>query len=183
MPKIWVYRKGDDNPHACTALRLAKAGEVQLVRSVNAIPRSSLLLDPFSQYALSPADADFVERHGMALVDCSWEHAELVFKHVENRVRRALPFLLAGNPVKQDQPINLSTAEALAAALYILGWKDQAIRVLTHFKWAGHFLDLNQSLLDKYSSCLTSKEVVEVQLRELERRRDARNPPSVLDGI
>ncbi|HEV51451.1 MAG TPA: DUF367 family protein [Thermoprotei archaeon] len=183
MPKIWVYRKGDDNPHACTALRLAKAGDVELVRSVNAIPRGSLLLDPFSQYALSPADATFVGWHGLVLIDCSWEHAELVFKHVKNRVRRALPFLIAGNPVKQDQPVNLSTAEALAAALYILGWKDKALEILNRFKWGAHFFTLNQDLLDKYASCLTSREVVEVQLSELERRRDARNPPSVLDGI
>jgi len=183
MPNVFIFRKGDDDPHACTALRLSKAGYAQVFRSLKAMPVRALLLDPFSQYALSPADVLYVRRNGIAIIDCSWEHAHMIFGQARNHVRRALPFLIAGNPVKQDQPVSLSTAEAAAAALYILGWKEEALDILGTFKWGAHFLELNQKLLDKYASCPTSKEVVEVQLQELERRRDARNPPSVLDGI
>lgn len=184
MQKIWIYREGDDDPHACTALRLFKVGLAKQVESLSFFPRQALLLDPFAQKALSPSDRARAARYGIGLVDCSWEHAQMIFRSLRNRERRALPFLLAANPVKQYQPITLSTAEAAASALYILGWKEEAVDLLSKFKWAELFWALNQNLLEAYSRCSDSSEVVRLQIEEIERRqRGARNPPSVSDGI
>jgi len=156
----------------------------RLVSSPRALPRGAVLLDPLSMRALSPQDAWAIDRFGLALVDVSWEHVRSVVPKVKNRHRRALPFLQAGNPVKQDQVGTLSTAEAAAAALYIAGHREQALSILSAFGWGKHFLELNEALLERYSHCKDSSDVVRVQEAELERRwRGTRNPPSVLDGI
>ena len=59
--------------------------------------------------------------------------------------------------------MKLSTAEALAAALYILGLTDAAEDVLSVFKWGHSFITLNREWLDAYAECSTSSEVVQVQ--------------------
>jgi len=184
LTKIWIYRVGDDNPRMCTAVRLSKFGLATIVRTRSALPRRALLLDPYSAYALSPSDEIIASKYGIALIDASWEHVRNIFPKIKNKERRALPFLVAGNPVKQDQPMTLSTAEAVAAALYIIGHMPEAISILSAFRWGYHFMEINKRLLDEYSACSSSSDVVSVQLRELERRqRDTRNPPSVLNGI
>ncbi len=76
---------------------------------------------------------------------------------------RALPYLLAANPVNWGKPLMLSSVEALAATLYILGEKEQAHSILSKFTWGEQFIVLNQEPLDRYSECETSAEVVEVQ--------------------
>lgn len=43
------------------------------------------------------------------------------------------------------------------------GEKDGALLYVSKFKWGKNFLKLNKELLDKYSACQTSTEVVEIQ--------------------
>jgi pre-rRNA-processing protein TSR3 len=76
---------------------------------------------------------------------------------------RALPFLLAANPVNFGKPFKLSTVEAFAAALFILGEKEQAALILNKFKWGRTFLELNQEPLERYSKAANSTEVVKIQ--------------------
>lgn len=77
--------------------------------------------------------------------------------------QRALPYLLAANPINTYKPIKLSTAEAVAAALYILGLRESADDVISVFKWGPSFIALNKEWLEAYSACGTSSEVVEIQ--------------------
>jgi pre-rRNA-processing protein TSR3 len=65
--------------------------------------------------------------------------------------------------VNTYKPIKLSTAEAIAGALYIMGFKDQARDVMSVFKWGPTFITLNKEPLEVYSECEDSSEVVEVQ--------------------
>lgn len=57
----------------------------------------------------------------------------------------------------------LSCAEALAAALYITGYADEAATVMACFKWGHSFLELNRELLDRYAACQDSAQVVQTQ--------------------
>jgi pre-rRNA-processing protein TSR3 len=65
---------------------------------------------------------------------------------------RRLPFLLAGNPTNYGIAGRLSTAEALAAALILTGFRQSATAILSLFKWGETFLSLNQEPLEKYAA-------------------------------
>jgi pre-rRNA-processing protein TSR3 len=134
------------------------------------------VLNPFSETAFSPADRKRVEEFGLVGLDCSWEHAEKVLlKHVRG-TSRCLPILVAGNPVNFGKLTKLTTAEALAAALYIVGFREQADELLSVFKWGHTFLEINHERLESYANAKDSTEVVELQNRLMlgEKVQDAR---------
>jgi len=156
---------GDDDPEKCTARRLAEFDLVELHRSDRTVPRG-LVLDPHAERALSPADRDLAD--ALVAVDCSWASAD-PDRFRPTGERRALPYLVAANPVNFGRPLRLTTAEALAAALYVLGDPDAARRLLDPFRWGETFLELNAEPLDRYADCADSGEVVAVQGEYLDR--------------
>lgn len=81
---------------------------------------------------------------------------------------RALPYLLAANPVNWGRPMELNSAEAVMASLYILGEKEQAETFLGRFNWAPEFMRLNGPLLDDYAAAADSTEVVRIQREYIE---------------
>ena len=132
------------------------------------LPKMAVVLNPFSEMAFSPADRERIKEGGLAALDCSWEHAqEVLLKHVRG-TSRCLPFLIAGNPVNFGKPTKLSTVEALAAALHIAGFKDEAADLLSIFGWGHTFLELNCERLEGYAKARNSTEVVEMQKRFME---------------
>jgi len=161
--RIIAYQAAQCDPKKCTALKLSRHGIIRVVSQIKFLPKRAVVLNPFSETAFSPADAERIRDHGLVALDCSWEHAEKVLtKHVRG-TSRCLPFLIAGNPVNYGKPTKLSTAEAFAAALYISGFKEEAQRVLSIFKWGHTFLDLNLKMLENYSEAKNSTEVVAAQ--------------------
>ena len=102
-------------------------------------------------------------RSGLVALDCSWKQAEKIFAASTAGAQRSLPYLLAANPINTYKPIKLSTAEAVAAALYIAGFKEEAEDTMSVFKWGPSFITLNQEPLDAYAECATSTEIVQVQ--------------------
>jgi pre-rRNA-processing protein TSR3 len=125
------------------------------------------VLNPFSEIALSPADRERVGQFGVVALDCSWEHAQKVMGEHVRGTSRTLPILIAGNPVNYGKLTKLSTAEAIAATLYITGFKEEAKATLDIFPWGHTFFELNQTLLDNYVTAKDSTEVVEMQKRLL----------------
>jgi pre-rRNA-processing protein TSR3 len=161
--RIWIYHAKQCDPKKCTALKLKRHGLARLVHRVRALPRGAVILDPFSKKAFSPLDRERIETRGLAAIDCSWMHADEVFELSMRGVSRCLPYLVAANPVNYGVPTKLSTVEALAAALYIAGFDDEAERLLSLFKWGLHFAVLNQELLDSYAQAKDSAAVVQLQ--------------------
>jgi len=127
------------------------------------LPKRAIVLNPFSAIAFSPADRERIEQFGLAALDCSWEHAQKVMgKHVRG-TSRCLPILIAGNPVSFGKLTKLTTVEAISAALFIAGFKEEAKQLLSIFPWGHTFLELNAMLLDNYVTAKNSAEIVEMQ--------------------
>ena len=160
-----VYYEGDDDPAKCTARRLERFDRVTLHRQVGQLPYG-VVLNPFAEQALSPADAEGPTGALVAL-DCSWTSAEGLIDALAG-THRALPFLVAANPVNYGRPFRLTTVEALAAGVYILGEPDAAEWLLEPFRWGETFLTLNEEPLRRYAGCADSADVVAVQADYLE---------------
>jgi pre-rRNA-processing protein TSR3 len=162
---IVVYNAKQDDPRKCSAAKLRRFGLVREVLQIKFLPKRAVVLNPFSEIAFSPADKTRVEDFGLVALDCSWEHAEKVLlKHVRG-TSRCLPVLIAGNPVNFGKATKLSTVEALAAALSILGYTNQASELLSIFKWGHTFIDLNHDALESYKKAKDSTDIVELQER------------------
>ncbi|MFC7070433.1 DUF367 family protein [Halobaculum lipolyticum] len=164
---LHVRYEGDDDPDKCTARKLARFDLADLHRSDRATPYG-VVLNPHAERALSPADADGDAAGTLVALDCSWESAgEAMFSLPGDH--RALPYLVAANPVNFGRPMQLTTVEAFAAALCILGERDHAERVLAKFTWGETFLELNEEPLRRYGDCADSSEVVAIQQEYLDR--------------
>lgn len=163
--RIEVLMRCQDDPRKCTAARLLKAG---LARRVRCVPPGGrrIVLNPYSDLVLMPSD----RRAAGAVVgiDCSWRLAGKEFAaedlsrsgageaHERRRpygraASRRLPQLLAGNPVNYARAGMLTTAEAIAASLFIMGYDEMGHDVLGRFRWGHTFSDLNRDILDEYA--------------------------------
>ncbi len=167
-PALHVRYAGDDDPEKCTARKLARFDLVTLHRSDRSTPRG-VVLNPHAERALSPADTAIVEKTGALIaLDCSWEAAGEARFSLPGP-HRALPYLVAANPVNFGRPFRLTTVEALAAALTILGEPERADTLLSKFTWGETFRELNAEPLRRYAACQDSEEVVAVQREYLDR--------------
>jgi len=162
-PELLIYHSMQCNPKACTGLKLKRLGLAKVFYSPGAIPRKSLVLNPFAEKALSRGDREPAKK-GLVALDCSWKHAEQVFEEMRRPViGRILPLLVAANPVNYGKPSKLTTAEALGGALFILGYGEKAKELMSKFKWGMQFLELNRGLLEEYSQARDSTEVISIQ--------------------
>ena len=163
---VYVWDAGQCDPKRCTARRLGRMGLAVEVPRLGRLPRGALLLDPFAQKALSREDLDTAVNRGIVVLDCSWQRAEETFDAARRTAKlepRALPFLLAANPVNYGKPMRLSSLEAAMAALVILGEPGHAARLSGAHSWGPTFLALNAEPLEDYAGATTSAEVVAIQ--------------------
>lgn len=171
--RIVVYHAKQCDPRKCTALKLKRHGLIRVTRHLRQLPRGAIVLTPFSKKAFSPADRNRIERRGLAALDYSWESTkDLAAVHVSGATR-CLPFLIAANPVNYGIPTKLSTVEALAAALFIAGFKKDAAKLLSIFKWGPTFVQINNERLESYVKAKNSAEIIHMQttfMEELERK-------------
>lgn len=158
--KLQVLMFYQDDPKKCTAAKIVKFG---FAKNVKKISNASLVLDPFSEHILIPKDRFLINT--IVGIDCSWNLADQAFSQKFNGIKRKLPPLLAGNPVNYAKLNKLTTVEALSAALFILGFKQESLTLLDKFKWGHTFYELNHNLLDEYSK-IESESKVSVILRD-----------------
>ncbi|KAK8826662.1 hypothetical protein WA538_006121 [Blastocystis sp. DL] len=125
---------------------------------------------------------DVVKQYGTSAIDCSWARIdEIPMNKLKNGVHRLLPFLVAANPVNYGKPSKLTCAEAIAATLYIVGLKEDALTIMKPFKWGCQFISLNYELLEGYANCKSGQEVIDYQNRYMERIEQERVVDRSLD--
>ncbi len=159
--RLYAYDARQCDPKRCTARKLGRFGLVRLLPRVSSLPRGAVILTPEAERAFSPADRGRAERAGLAVLDVSWKRQAM--PRVVGGALRALPYLLAANPVNYGRPWTLSSAEAIAAALIIVGHEDEARGILSKFAWGEQFVRLNREPLEAYRSARSSAEVVAAQ--------------------
>ncbi len=168
-----VFVVGDDHPKRCTGRRLLHRGLAFPFgrRTDGAFP--PVVLDPFAAEPLSIRDRPIARRGGLLAIDCSWnrlsERGRLGAAEPggpRGGVRRRLPFLLAANPQHYGRVGELNTAEALAAALFLLGEAEAARTLLAGFPGGPAFFELNGARLEAYAHA-TSPTAVGVEERRL----------------
>ena len=163
MVKIYSIDFGTCDTKRCSASKLVRFKKIKALSP--RINCKSISLSPFGEKALSIADRDVVEKSGLSVLDCSWNHIEeLPEKYTRGNFKdRLLPYLISSNPINYGKPCKLNCAEALAAGLYILNYKEEAYDLLEGFSYDNTFFDLNLDMLEKYSECENSTEVVAAQ--------------------
>ncbi len=166
MIPVIIHDKCQCDPKKCTAKRMLKFGLGKEAKTIASIPPGSVVLSPFSKTALSPADIKHAKK-GLVVMDLTWTNID-EFPKVRKAEERALPYLLAANPVNWGRPMELNSAEAVMASLIILGEREQAEEFLGRFNWAPEFIRLNGDLLEDYSKARDSREVIEIQNDYLE---------------
>ncbi|XP_070149764.1 18S rRNA aminocarboxypropyltransferase-like [Polyergus mexicanus] len=165
---MWDLKHCD--PKKCTGKKLMKHNLMKILKLGTLFP--GLCLTPLSNKYVTSVDREIVQKHGCAVVDCSWSHIDNIPYHkMKTSHSRILPFLIATNPVNYGKPCELSCVEAIAATLIITGFPDEAKLYLEKFRWGHSFLELNGELLEKYARCTNIEEVIAVQDKFL---KDAR---------
>ncbi|MCL2687176.1 MAG: DUF367 family protein [Methanobrevibacter sp.] len=162
--KITVFHANECDKKKCTAYKMEKLNNCKIVYNINQIPIGAIILNPFSEKSVSPQDKHLLEKRGVVGLDCSWNKVSSSSKFFAlTKYHRSLPFLIAASPVNYGKPCKLSTVEAIAATLYITGFKKEAKDIMNSFKWGHTFIELNYELLEAYSNVKTSEEVVIIQ--------------------
>lgn len=161
--RVLIVHEDDDDPDKCTARKLARFHMAELVDERD-VPRGAILLHPYADKALSPADRANLDEAGLVALDCSWKRAREAFEQLGDRAEpRALPYLVAANPVNYGKAFQLSTVEAVASALTILGQREDAEAAMSKFGWHESFWAMNENPLAAYAACEDSTDVVEAQ--------------------
>lgn len=162
---LWLAQ---DDPKKNTAVLSSKRGDITLHKRVNTLPKKGIILEPLCGKIFGPEDHNLITQQNGSLVglDCSWKQIESSVDQVMRRTRlkpRMLPLFLAANPVNWGKPGKLTTIEALAAATYLTGNREQASKLLSGFRWGERFIELNYEPLEEYSSAKSSADLVELQ--------------------
>lgn len=155
--QIQVLMFEQDDPSKCTAAKLVKFG---IAKRIKHLTGKDMILNPFAKEFVLKTDRDLTA--SLTGIDCSWELAQNMFLKRFVGLSRKLPPLLAGNPVNYSKVGKLTTAEAIAGALYVMDYKDLADSVLDKFKWGHTFFDLNQYLIQDYLTAKTTEDIVKI---------------------
>lgn len=157
---VFVIDYGQDDPAKCTSKKMVHMGlATQVTRKFHA-SNTTIVLNPFAGNLLTPLDAS---SKSLLAIDCSWNLAQEVFFRKMGGKHRRLPALLAANPTNYSRLGILSSVEAVAATLFILGEEEDARRFLSLYKWGETFESLNHDPLQEYARASSETEVEEIE--------------------
>jgi pre-rRNA-processing protein TSR3 len=138
----------DCDPKKCTALKLNRLGFLKIIKSIEGRLSNAIILNPLARRELTYEDKKTIRRSGLIVLDCSWSKIIKLKQH-QYKNARTLPPLISANPVNYGKWEKLNSAEALAAALYITGFKEHARKLLSNFRWNEEFWKINKKLFEK----------------------------------
>lgn len=155
--KLWEF--GQNDPKKDSGSRLTRLGVAESLRIGCGF--NGIVLSSETTNYISAADKDILSTYGVAGINCSWNRLqEIPFGSLgRDRNQRVLPYLLAANSINYGRPFKLNTAEAIAAALYIAGFKEDALHVMSSFNYGAEFFRINEEALLLYTGCATGAEV------------------------
>lgn len=143
---MWYFNQCD--PKKCSGMILKRHGLLQTIPLTQKF--QGIVLTPKATKIVSKEDADIMRLNGVAVIDCSWVYFDQIkVKSIKAR-ERLLPHFLAANPINYGKELKLSCAEALAAAIQLAGFQQEAELVLSKFKWGPAFFSLNAHRLENY---------------------------------
>ena len=160
MLGVFALEMGQDDPTKCTARKMVN---MDLARAVSRKFHASdkvIVLNPWAHRTLAPPDR---VAKSVLVVDASWNQAQEVFFRKLGGKHRRLPVLLAANPTNFSKAGPLSSLEAVAATMYILGEAEEAGRYLSIYKWGPTFLTLNREPLEAYRKARTEGRVLQAE--------------------
>jgi pre-rRNA-processing protein TSR3 len=161
-PKIYVYQMKQDDQRKCTAAKLCRLGLAQPIFQKNKIPKKGITLNPKASSVFSPQDKPYLI-YGLIAIDCSWKKANETFSKRFRGLNRRLPLLIAANPINYGKISMLSSAEALASALYIADYIEESRKLMSIFKWGLNFLELNKDPLEEYRLSKSPEDIIEIE--------------------
>jgi len=162
-PRLYVLQLRQDDPKKCTAAKLVKFGLAKPLYKLKQIPANCITLNPYAPTPLLNKDRVQALKYGLAAIDCSWERVQTTFSARLPGKNVKLPTLLPSNPVNYAKPNKLSSLEALAASLHVMGFQEQANQLLSIFKWGPYFLTLNAQPLEAYASATDEEQLIRVE--------------------
>tara|TARA_B100001996_G_scaffold81600_2_gene60196 strand:- start:563 stop:1105 length:543 start_codon:yes stop_codon:yes gene_type:complete len=172
---LHIIHLDQDDPKKCTARKMEKYGDASVHNNVSKSPKRGFLLNPRSIDLLGPDDKRMINL-GASIValDCSWKQIDDSLDFIEKKtklVSKTLPLVLAANEVSWGKPGRLSTVEAFAISLWILGKEEQAKRILKPFRFGDQFLELNKEPLNAYSAAKSNNELRDIQWEYFDRTK------------
>ncbi len=160
MLGVFALEMGQDDPMKCTARKMINMDLARGVSRKFHAPDKMIVLNPYAHRVLSPPDRG---AKSVLAVDCSWNQAQEVFFRRLGGKHRRLPALLAANPTNYSRVSVLSSLEAVAATMYILGEVEEAAKYLGIYKWGPTFLTLNEEPLEAYRKSRTEGKVLKAE--------------------
>ncbi|MFX1370217.1 MAG: DUF367 family protein [Promethearchaeota archaeon] len=141
-PSLFCLNYGECDPKKCTATKLKRLNLLKIIKRIQGSLKNAIILNPFASVEISYVDRITIQRFGLVVIDCSWNNI-LNLKKLNFQTSRKLPPLIAANPTNYGKWEKLSSAEALAAALFITEFFDNANLILSKFSWGIQFKELN----------------------------------------
>ena len=140
---LHIIHLNQDDPKKCTAKKMEKYENAIVHNRISKSPKRGFLLNPRSNNLLGPDDKRMIDL-GASLValDCSWKQIDASLDSIEMNtklVSKSLPLVLAANEISWGKPGRLSTVEAFAISLWILGKERQAKKILQPFRLVNNF--------------------------------------------
>ena len=160
MLGVFALEMGQDDPTKCTARKMVNMDLAKGVSRKFLASDKVIVLNPWAHRMLSPPDR---VAKSVLVVDASWNLAQEVFFRKLGGKHRRLPVLLAANPINYARAGVLSSVEAVAATMYILGEVEEAEHYLNIYKWGPNFLTLNQEPLEAYRRSRTEGRVLQAE--------------------